>query len=219
MNETLSNSRPGSMVIVQRVRVGHEKTYREWSRRINAECSSFPGFVGLEVFDPEPGDQDSFIIVLRFESESDLSAWHSSETCKSLLKEAEPMLEQAARRSASSVFGSWFTTPESPEREASRPWKDALAVLTVLYPIVMILSLYVTGPLLKGWSMATEMYIGNILSVGILTWVLMPLATRGLAFWLHPKRSSGPGVTFWGLALVLALQFLMVATFHAITSP
>lgn len=207
------------MIIVQRVREGYQEAYRDWSSRINAECSRFPGFVGLEVFDPDPGDQDSFIVVLRFESGKDLDAWHSSEICETLLKEAEPMLEKAARRQASSVFGSWFSTPAGPEREPSRPWKDALTVLTVLYPTVMLLTLDVTGPLLKGWSMATSIYVGNILSIALLTWVLMPLATKGLAFWLNPKKGSGPGVTLLGLALVLACQFLMVATFRAITGP
>lgn len=219
MEELNQSSRPGSTVIVQRVRPGCEEAYREWSCEINTACSKFPGFVDLEVFEPAEG-QECFVIVLRFASEAEGNAWHNSEICRSLLEEARSFLEEAVMHSPSRVFGGWFGGANVDlSKDPPKLWKDALTVLLVLYPTVMILTLYVTGPLLKGWSMATSMYVGNFLSVSLLTWVLMPWATRVLSFWLTPVKNSGVSNTLKGLALVIGLQLLMVGLFHAFAWP
>ncbi len=207
-------------MIVQHVRPGCESLYREWSRKINSVCSTFPGFVDLEVF--EPADEiDRFVIVVRFATEEQSRAWHDSETCRGLLEEARPLLEERVLHGPSSVFGSWFSSEVTagPEREPPQNWKEALVVLLVLYPTVMLLSLFVTGPLLSGWSMSTSMYVGNLLCVALMTWLLMPFVTGQLAFWLRPLKGSGPGVRYGGLALVLGSQLLMVALFHHVLSP
>lgn len=202
------------MVVVQRVRPGCEAAYRDWSRKINTACTAAPGFVDLEVFEPTPEDVQSFIIVVRFQSAAQLDAWHDSEICKELLEESRPLLDQALMHAPSSVFGSWFSGPAGPSREPSKAWKEALVVLFVLYPTVMLLSLFVTGPLLKGWSMATGMYVGNLMSVVLMTWILMPKVTGWLSFWLNPLKDSGPAARYGGLAIVLGGQLLMVALFH-----
>jgi antibiotic biosynthesis monooxygenase (ABM) superfamily enzyme len=207
--------RPGSAVIVQQVRPGCEAAYREWSRKINTACSQYPGFVDLEVFEPAAGEEESFVIVVRFASEAESHAWHTSDTCRALLEEAQPLLEQAVMHSPSSVYGAWFSgAPGGPAREPSKPWKEALVVLFVLYPTVMLLSLYVMPPLVGSWSLATQMYAGNLLSVVLMTWLLMPLVTGKLAFWLNPVKGSGPAASYGGLAIVLGGQLLMVALFH-----
>lgn len=210
----LEPPRPGSTVIVQKVRPGCETDYREWSRRINSACAEAAGFVDLEVFEPNPEDEQSFVIVLRFETAAQLDAWQESPRCRHLLEEAKPLLKQDVRHGPSSVYGSWFKGKSGPSREPTKPWKEALVVLLALYPTVMLLTLYVTGPLLKSWSMATGMYVSNLISVALLTWVLMPPVTTWLSFWLNPAEGSGPRARYGGLALVLSAQWLMVALFH-----
>lgn len=199
-------------MIVQRIRPGCEEAYRQWSSEINTACSKFAGFVELEVFEPPPGQRE-VVLVLRFASEEEGAAWHNSSICLELLEQSKSFVEERVMRSPSRVFASWFGDQDA-SRESPRLWKDALTVLLVLYPTVMILTLYVTGPLLKGWSLATSMYLGNLLSVSILTWVLMPLATRWLAFWLTPTKGSRSAHTLLGLVLVLGLQALTVWFFH-----
>lgn len=214
MSEALSTNRPGSTVIVQRVHPGREEAYREWSCEINTACSKFPGFVDLEVFEPAAGE-DCFVIVVRFASEAEGNAWHTSPVCLALLEKSKSLLQQAVMRSPSRVFGGWFGgSDSSASQESPKAWKEALTVLLVLYPTVMLLSLYVTGPLLRDWSKATSMYVGNFLSVALLTWVLMPGATRALSFWLVPRQGSGTSNTLKGLALVLGSQILLVWLFH-----
>lgn len=209
------SERLSSTVIVQRVRVGCEGAYREWSRKINTACSEFPGFADLEVFEPAAGEKD-FVIVVRFASAEEGDRWHSSSICKRLLEEAEPYLEQRVVHSPSSVYGSWFRKAEAASSESfpSPPWKEALVVLLALYPTVMLLTLFVIEPFFKGWSMATAMYVGNMMSVALLTWVLMPKMTRWLSFWLRPTARTGSKAAAGGLAVVLGGQWIAVVLFH-----
>lgn len=209
--------RPGSAVIEQWVKPEHVDAYRDWSRKINTACARSPGFVDLEVFEPVPGVSESFVIVVRFQTAAESEAWHHSAECQALLEEAAPLLHQkVVFHAPSSVYGSWFSgsTEAGSVREPSQRWKDALVVLFVLYPTVMLLSLFVTGPLLQGWSMATAMYVGNMMSVALMTWLLMPVVTGKLSFWLNPVRDGSRRGEALGLAIVLGGQLLMVAAFY-----
>lgn len=209
--------RPGSAVIEQRVKPECVDAYRDWSHKINSACSRHPGFVDLEVFEPVPGVSDGFVIVVRFTTAAESEAWHNSPECQALLEEAAPLLKQkVVFHAPSSVYGSWFSgtgVDVGPGREPSQRWKEALVVLFVLYPTVMLLSLFVTGPLLKGWSMSTGMYVGNMMSVALMTWLLMPVVTGKLSFWLNPIKGDKSKEAL-GLAIVLGGQLLMVAGFH-----
>ena len=218
MSKALPIHRPGSSLIVQRVREGGEAAYREWSSKINKACSEFPGFWDLEVFEPVPGESDNFVLVIRFATAAELEAWHSSPTCQTLLKEKKHFLESEVRHAPSSVFGNWFSrSAQGSAREPSQPWKEALIVLLTLYPTVMLLTLYLTGPLMGEWPLSVSMYLGNLMTVSILTWVLMPLATRSLSFWLEPPKGSGVKNLLKGLFIVLGGQLMMVFLFYTFT--
>jgi antibiotic biosynthesis monooxygenase (ABM) superfamily enzyme len=67
-------------------------------------------------------------------------------------------------------------------------WKQALAVLFGLYPTLMVLSLL--NPLMRSLSFPARMLVGNILSVALLTWLVMPGTTRLLGFWLNSHRDG-----------------------------
>ncbi len=89
-------------------------------------------------------------------------------------------------------------------------------VLLALYPTVMLLTLFLS-PWLAGLPTAGAMLIGNMVSVAILTWLLMPLVNRLFGFWLIPSPSrSGPvealgtGVVILGYAVALIIFLLAV---------
>lgn len=210
----MSAQRPGSVAIVQRVQPGREEAYLEWSTKINLACSRFPGFLDLEVFDPVPGESEGFIIVIRFETEPQSRAWHTSSTCRQLLEEARPLLAKAVRHPPSSLYGSWFTGPGHDGEDPPPAWKQALVVLLVLYPTVMVLNHWVMKPFFHHWSGALSMFLANMMSVTLLTWVLMPWVTRRLRFWLHPGSPQEDSRLGAGGLLVLGLQAGMVLCFY-----
>lgn len=201
------------MAVIQRVKPGCEMLYRIWSREINTACSQWPGFVDLEVFEPAPGD-NGFVIMIRFQTDAEGQAWQNSKTCSDLLKAAEPFMESVSMHEPSRVFGGWFNSgpPGSGRPEL---WRDALVVLFVLYPTVMLISLYISPHIPVPF--AANIFIGNIISIFLMSWFIMPKVTGWLRFWLSPPKDAPTSNTLKGLAITLGGSLLMVAGFLYLT--
>jgi antibiotic biosynthesis monooxygenase (ABM) superfamily enzyme len=87
-----------------------------------------------------------------------------------------------------------------------------------LYPTVMVLNLTVGHEFaVLGVPGYLGLFFGNILSVSILSWLLMPLVNRALAFWLRPGRTRTVRVDVAGAALV-ALCWALTVLIFALTT-
>ena len=205
------------MVVATRVKPGREREYRAWQERINAETARFPGFLENEVFPPVPGLQDEWIVLVRFDTPEHLRSWLSSDVRKRLLDEAA--------RSGTRLMSSPSAGPSPGGSERARPgpggaglppdWKQAMIVLLVLYPAVMLQLLFLS-PWLAPLPLAVSTFLANMLSVVLLTWLLMPLANRAFGFWLTPANASGRLVELRGIAAIVAGYALAIAAFLAL---
>jgi antibiotic biosynthesis monooxygenase (ABM) superfamily enzyme len=70
------------------------------------------------------------------------------------------------------------------------------------------------NPLMHNLSFAVQMLIGNILSVALLTWLVMPRVSQFLNFWLAPVRDWKNEAL--GLFTVAAGLVLFVLIFQAV---
>jgi len=108
---------------------------------------------------------------------------------------------------AATVSGAIATQPGRDEQgDGPARWKTAFSVLVALYPTVVLLTLIITE-LWKKAELWASLLVGNILSVALLTWVMMPIATRALRFWLAPEygRSSA---RLDGIGALVSVAFL-----------
>jgi len=92
-------------------------------------------------------------------------------------------------------FGSWVAG-QTADGTPVPHWKSFLLVLVALYPVVMLLALIVS-PRTAGLGMAFAMLVGNILSVAILEWAVMPLLNRALAPWLAAHGRTAASCRSW----------------------
>jgi uncharacterized protein len=185
-----------------------------WQDRVTRAERRFPGFRGSELYRPVPGVQDEWTALYRYDSDAHASAWLESDERRELLREGERFREFRLHR-ISSPFGSWFAPPDRDEARPGPPnWKTGLSVLVALYPTVVLLTLALAeiwpdGPL---WA---TLLVGNICSVSLLTWLVMPLVTRALRFWLAPGPRGGEGGRGPGrvdtLGAAVSVGFLTVA--------
>ncbi len=68
-------------------------------------------------------------------------------------------------------------------------WKQSMIVILMLFPIVM-LEIRFLSPLLRGLRTSPSTFIGNVISVALLTWPFMPLAIAAMKWWLLPGKDS-----------------------------
>jgi antibiotic biosynthesis monooxygenase (ABM) superfamily enzyme len=199
-------------IITVSVKPGMEEAYRAWVERIRQTEARFPGYRGLQLQPPTPRLQDDWVSLLRFDTSEHLNAWLKSDARRVALQELELYIDRAREQQVATSFSGWFTFGDVPD-QVSPNWKQTMIVLLMLYPIVMLELLFL-NPLLELLGMAEGIFIGNLLSVAALGWVLVPPANRALDWWLRPKPNSSRWVTPAGVALIVGLYAYLSSCSH-----
>jgi uncharacterized protein len=209
--------RPSTVVVSHAVAPHDEAAFLSWQHRMTVAESRCPGFRGSELFRPVPGVQDEWTAVYRFASAADLERWLSSDARRDLLTEGE-RFRDFRLRTITNAFGSWFPPSERGGQAGGPPsWKTALSVLVGLYPTVVLLTLAIGG-LWKGAPLWASLLVGNVASVALLTWVVMPVVTWALGWWLAPRVDAAqPRTDVIGVVASVAFLAVAAAVFWLVT--
>ncbi|MGW3421183.1 antibiotic biosynthesis monooxygenase [Streptomyces phaeochromogenes] len=206
-------------VISHEVRPGREEDFMRWQDKALKAQEKYPGFMGTELFKPVEGIQDNWVVVFRFDTHEHLDEWLASGAREKLLEEGRDYFYSYDVRKVESAFSGWFRFGEGADEAVPPSWKQAMTVVLALYPTVMVLNLTVGFELDElGLPGYIGLFIGNMLSVSILTWLLMPLVNRVLAFWLAPSRARSVRTHVAGAALVMLCWGLCILIFGLTTT-
>jgi uncharacterized protein len=184
------------------------------STRVAAHCgrpiqgSRLPG---PSLRGADPGVQDHWLSIVRFDTEANLQAWLGSPERQKLLPEASDFTEEFRARIIRTGFDQWF--PAGGKSPAA--WKQNMLVLLLLYPVVFLLSTFVQVPLLTGRAalpFAVALFIANAVSVLLLSH-LVPWTSRWFLWWLAPEGPNTRWLHLAGTTLVIVLYGLMLLAF------
>ena len=205
---------PVAMVFTHRVAKDKVEDYLAWRRKTIEAQAHYPGYLATEFFKPHGTFQNEWVDIVRYDSTADLTHWMESKERAALLKELEPIVESMHAHQVTGLEG-WFALNRGSDGTTGGPpsWKQALAVLFALYPTVMVLNFL--NPLWRNLPFADQMLIGNILSVALLTYLVMPWVSRFLNFWLTAPARDWKNEAI-GLSTVAAGLALFVLIFQAI---
>ena len=206
---------PGVVVVNEAVETGREAAFVETAEHLAQLERSQPGWEGSTVF-PPGGIVTSWSSVVRFRTDSQLTAWLESPELNAVLPRFQAHLSEEAKVTTATTFGSTLRVTDG-KAAVTPDWKTALAILLVLYPTVMLLAKFV-GPTLG--TIAPQPWLGTFLNLAIsivlLTWVLMPLAARLLRRWLDPVEGAGVKVSALGAVAVCAGYLLLFLIFSTV---
>ena len=174
-------------VITTVVQPDQEEAFRLWAERIQRIQSGFPGYMGTLVQAPLSSDMPYWTTLVRFEAPAFLDAWLQSAERKAVLAEAKPQVSTWQSHRMNNAFSGWFTDDAS--QTPPPAWKQTCLVLLVLFPVVMLEIMFL-GPLLRGLHVAVSTFIGNAISVSLVSWPLMAVAIFGMGWWLRPAAAS-----------------------------
>jgi uncharacterized protein len=211
----------GTGAIEHLVEAGHEDEFVAAQQRLVQLSASFPGFDGAAVVptgDVDENGRTRWWSVLRFRTPSELDGWmRSAERAEALPALRSALGEDFTDLSASTPFGSIVRVHDGQAR-ATPNWKSAMMVLLVLYPTVMLLSRFV-GPVFTSWGVPQwlSMWLSQILSVGLMTWFLMPWVTGWFRRWLDPVDGAGRRVSLTGAVVAATVMAVCLAVFGTVT--
>ena len=205
-----------SAVIVQRVPAESADWFMQWQQRVTATVEQFPGYSGTDIYPPSEKRQE-WVAVLHFLDDPALQKWLDSSERTDLLKELREKIGEFQLERITGGFAEWFVE-HTPSAQRTPGWKMVMTVVLALYPTVMLLHLAFH----KLWDslntgMALSMLFGNMMSVSILQWIVMPQLTKIVAPWLNASGMQGRTLTIIGALVIVVLWAISVLIFFQFT--
>lgn len=211
-------------VITSRIAPNRRDEYARLRDEMDAIASKAPGFVSLETFPPSDGG-NIWVTNITFTTPEDLDLWMASPQRARMLERFAALAEDDVR-TLPTGFGQWFSV-NATAMVQTPAWKQAMTVLAVLFPMVSIVNITIGDAVGGGWTIEGQsiykglglpfpmvVFIGNTIGTILLTWVLMPLVTRLLAWWLDPGATRKR--TIQGVILLLVAYAVEVTLFTTI---
>ncbi len=171
---------PVTAVASFRIKPGQAYRYAEFNQRLITALATFPGFLRSEVFEPVDGVQDETVVVFSFDTRRHLDGWLESDARRRLLADIDPYIDGERTINVVGGFAGWFGADGGKVKK----WKQATAVLLTLFPTALLLT-RIRMWLLPDVHWTVGVLFGNVIGITLLTWVLMPTATKVLAGWLR----------------------------------
>lgn len=196
-------------MFVTQVRPDKTEEFSEWVSKIHKVEATFPGFRGMYVKSPNKNSRN-WITFLQFDTPTHLDQWLASAERKAILDELQPLIASMEDHRVSSPFSGWFSN-RLPNADAIPVWKQTMLILLVLFPIVM-LELKFLSPNLKGFNLSFATFIGNAISVTLISWPFLPIAIQGLSWWLNPNTATWK-TNILGTLFVLLLYAIEIIMF------
>ena len=178
---------PVTAVASRRVKPGREGEFEEWVSGIMAAANRFPGYMGSDVFRPSDPDDDEYRIVFRFDHESSMRAWETSEERRRWLEESRPLLQEDEKVRVLTGLETWFTLPSKPAEAPPPRYKMAVVTWLAVFPLITTIFLAL-GPVLNQLPTLLRSLVLTVIMVSLMTYIVMPRMTRLFSFWLYPDR-------------------------------
>ncbi|WP_070100482.1 antibiotic biosynthesis monooxygenase [Microlunatus phosphovorus] len=206
---------PGLGLVLHRIEWGTETAFIAAQIELTELAAASPGYRGTTVLPPTSED-GRWTSLIRFRTEQRLQDWMESGTRQSALPRLREQLGGKFHVVTHQSFGSTVRI-EDGVAEVTPNWKTNMVVLLVLYPTVMLLSRFV-DPLIRrlGTDVWLTMFLSQVISVSLLTWVLMPAAGRALQGWLDPKKGAGRRANLGGALVVIAGYAVFLTIFGSV---
>lgn len=176
-----------TMLVTDRVETHRIHDYERWVEGIHGALREQPGFRSVDMVRNGGGETYAeYLILVKFDTETNMAKWHSSETLKSWLdKQGEITIHQPKFQAATGLETFFDQEPkEVPARPAF--WKLVLLSAGCVYPLIILLN-WMLAPIIGSWLRDLQILVVVLALSVLLTWPVMPYATKLLRPWLYPR--------------------------------
>lgn len=212
-----------SVVVEYIVPKGKSWAFRGWHRRMVKSARGFEGFVRADRYRPLalPDDCLKWYTVLHFEQPDQLKQWLQSSDRDTVLKSGRDIFKSYKFNSFETGMEGWFNDQSGEELTSLGPpaWKEILAVVLGLYPIIMVQGFILERlEVFEDWDPASAMLANNLITTCILTLIVMPRIVRWLNFWLRPAHRRSPAaIEVVGTVVTVMAMAAMVYVFSGLS--
>jgi len=180
---------PVTVIISRRVKPGRVQDFEEWTSEISKIVSTFEGYYGTNIISPSEPSNPEYVVIFRFNSYKNLKKWEDSPIRSEWIKRAGKFTEGGVDIRKFTGLEYWFRLPEKPLTTPPPRYKMAVVTFIALFPTIVLVGL-VLNPFLYDLPQLLRLAVALISTMILMTYWIMPLMTRLLAFWLFKDRGS-----------------------------
>ena len=183
---------PITVVRIHYVKEGCEPQFEAELKKHMDEFTAIPANLGISIFRPGLHHDGVYRVVYKFASRTELDRWHASPTYLAWMKIETALTIAPPRTEVLTGLETWFTLPGQNILKPPTKARQAAVTWIAALPVSIIISL-ITGPFLDSQPFLVQKVVFVTLLVVLLTWIVMPFASRLFARWLFPAESLPSG--------------------------
>ena len=192
-DDNLGNDGPVTVIVTRKAKKEKIGEFEEWMDGIIHEAMKFEGHMGVNIIRPPDPSNPEYVVIFRFNTYENLAKWEKSEIRKEWLDKSKEVAEGEAMVEKQTGLEFWFTPrsgingDKAPATIQPPRYKMAIVVTGIIFVLVSIL-LPPVRQLTIGLPVLLSTLVGVVMMVMLMTYVIMPAATRLLRPWLAKKR-------------------------------
>jgi uncharacterized protein len=176
---------PITVLVTRRVLPGKAAEFEALMDGMTGTAKQFPGHLSCYQIKPGAGGDRTYHALFAFDNKASLQAWlDSAERAYWLKRIAAVTFGDNSTRILCGLEG-WFALPAQETRAPPPRYKMAMLAWSGIFPLVLVLT-SVVGPALRPIGTIPSVLVITFLVVVCMTWAVMPVLTRLMAWWLYP---------------------------------
>src|SRR5579864_6612825 len=181
-------------VIARRISSGREQDFEEWLERLVNALRHTAGYDGMTALTSSDARGSVRTLVIRFHSAETLADWERSPLRHRLVDQADRF--STAQYQTATGMETLFAVPGvllPPPR-----WKMCLLTMPTVYVLVNIVLFAFPHsiPVMREWPLELRMVPVICIMTLLLTYVCLPILSRGFSSWLFPHAARPVTHTF-----------------------
>jgi len=195
-NNSIKHSKPVTVIVKRIAKKDKIKEFEEWLSGISKDISRQEGMMGIDIIKPTSNSTNNkskseYVIIFRFNSYENLEKWEKSpirnEWLQKSRKLAEPDYDVQKMTGLEYWFTLYFKDESSPLIPLQPPPRYKMVIVTI--PVISILLLTLVPQInflteMLSIPFPVRLVIALTITVLLMSYVIMPLLTKLLKFWL-----------------------------------
>ena len=174
-----------TVVVSHYIRPGKEQAFERALKEVIEKAKAYRGYEGIQIIQLPKKAENEYMLLIRFDTESNYQTWATSETRKTWSQELKSYVTKESEVRYEEGLEFWFSLPENTS-QPPRKWKMALLTWMVIYPSVLALST-LAGIYLGFMPLFGRMLMVSLILVSLMTYFIMPKITALFADWIYKR--------------------------------
>ena len=174
-----------TVIVTEHVQDDHRSAFEHELAEVIAALVAMQGNLGVNVIRPEK-NTEPYHIIYKFDTPEHMEAWRSSETHMHWCDRKRELTVVPTSMNILSGLETWFSLPGPVVTPPPPKYKMAFVSWCAIFPIISILFLTMM-PILTPLPFPLPGAVIAAIAILLMTYLMMPLATRAFAGWLYPN--------------------------------